>query len=160
MKPSKINNYLLLKLPLARIAGVKLTYCKREEAQTRVKYRWLNQNPFKSMFWAVQGMAAELSTGVLCMSKIRNSENAISMLVRDMKGKFTKKAVGKIKFTCTQGLEVEEIIEKVIHTGKIQTIEMKSVGIDEKGDQVSVFYFTWSFLLRTESPSSTDKKQT
>lgn len=149
MKPSTINNYLLLKLPIARIAGVKLTYCKKEEAQTRVKYRWLNQNPFKSMFWAVQGMAAELSTGALCISKIRASEKNISMLVRDMKGKFTKKAVGKIKFTCSQGMEVEKIIEKAIQTGESQTLEMKSVGIDEKGDQVSEFYFTWSFKLRT-----------
>src|SRR5690625_1218248 len=149
MKPSTINNYLLLKLPLARIAGVKLSYCKKEEAQTRVKYRWLNQNPFKSMFWAVQGMAAELSTGALCTAKIKSLNSNISMLVVDMKGKFTKKAVGKIKFTCTQGLEVEEIIEKAILTGKSQTLEMKSVGIDEKGDQVSVFYFNWSFKLRT-----------
>lgn len=149
MKPAAINNYLLLKLPIARIAGVKLAYCKRTEAQTRVKYRWLNQNPFKSMFWAVQGMAAELSTGALCVSKIRGSEKNISMLVVDMKGKFTKKAVGRIRFTCTQGMEVEEVIEKAIQTGKRQTLEMKSVGIDEKEDQVSEFYFSWSFKLRS-----------
>jgi len=149
MKPSTINNYLLLKLPLARIAGVKLTYCKRKEAQTRVKYRWLNQNPFQSMFWAVQGMAAELSTGALCMSKVKNSKQNISMLVVDLKGKFTKKAVGRIKFTCKQGLEVEETIKKAIQTGKSQTLELKSVGIDEKGGQVSEFSFNWSFKLKS-----------
>jgi hypothetical protein len=29
-----------------------------------VKHRWINQNPFNSMYFAVQAMAAELSTGL------------------------------------------------------------------------------------------------
>ena len=39
---------------------------------TKVKFGWLNQNPFNSMFWAVQGMAAEFSTGFLCAEKLEN----------------------------------------------------------------------------------------
>ena len=37
-----------------------------------VKHRWINQNPFNSMYFAVQAMAAELSTGALVM--IANSK--------------------------------------------------------------------------------------
>jgi hypothetical protein len=33
-----------------------------------VKHRWINQNPFNSMYFAVQAMAAELATGALVMS--------------------------------------------------------------------------------------------
>ena len=33
------------------------------------------------MFWAVQGMAAELTTGALVMAKINESGKKISMLV-------------------------------------------------------------------------------
>jgi hypothetical protein len=36
-----------------------------------VKHRWINQNPFNSMYFAVQAMAAELATGALVMFQIQ-----------------------------------------------------------------------------------------
>jgi hypothetical protein len=35
------------------------------------KHRWINQNPFNSMYFAVQAMAAELATGALVMFQIQ-----------------------------------------------------------------------------------------
>ena len=46
------------------------------------------------MFWAIQGMAAELSTGLLIMNKIKNSGYNISMLVLHNKASFYKKEKG------------------------------------------------------------------
>ena len=89
--PSKINAYLLFKLPSAFFTGVRLFSISEEKAVVKVRYRWINQNPFKSIFWAVQGMASELSTGILAMEEIHNSKEKISMLVVDMKGTFLKK---------------------------------------------------------------------
>lgn len=140
---------LWFKLPIAKIAGLKLHYFDSEKSQIAVKLGWLNQNPFKSMFWAVQGMAAELSTGILCMDKIKNSNEKISMLVVGMNANFTKKAVGKIIFTCDQGRELDEILSKAIETKEAQTLQMRSIGIDENGDQVSEFFFTWSFKVKS-----------
>lgn len=148
MKRSTFNKYTWIKLPIAKIAGIKLHYNDESKSQTQVKLGWLNQNPFKSMFWAVQGMAAELSTGVLCISKIQKSGQKISMLVVGLEANFTKKAVGKIIFTCDQGAELDEVLKKAIETGEGQTLQMKSIGIDEKGDQVSEFIFNWSFKLK------------
>lgn len=148
MKRSTFNKFTWIKLPIAKIAGIKLYYNDESKSQTQVKLGWLNQNPFKSMFWAVQGMAAELSTGVLCISKIQKSGQRISMLVVGLEANFTKKAVGKIIFTCDQGAELDEVLKKAIETGEGQTLQMKSIGIDEKGDQVSEFIFNWSFKLK------------
>lgn len=148
MKLSNFNKFIWVKLPIAKIAGVKLHYYDEIKSQTQVKLGWLNQNPFKSMFWAVQGMAAELSTGVLCISKIQKSGYKISMLVVGLEAKFTKKAVGKITFNCNQGRELDEVLKKAIETGKGQTLQMKSIGLDEKGKQVSEFVFNWSFKVK------------
>ena len=148
MKRSTFNKYTWIKLPIAKIAGIKLHYNDESKSQTQVKLGWLNQNPFKSMFWAVQGMAAELSTGVLCISKIQKSGQRISMLVVGLEANFTKKAVGKIIFTCDQGAELDEVLKKAIETGEGQTLQMISIGFDEKGDQVSEFIFNWSFKLK------------
>ncbi len=56
---------MLSQVPLNFIAGLRLTELNEESCKVSVPFRWLNKNPFKSTFWAVLGMAAELSTGAL-----------------------------------------------------------------------------------------------
>ena len=101
--PRKVNAFLFFKLPSAFFTGVRLKSLTNDAAVVKVTYRWVNQNPFKSMFWAVQGMASELSTGILVMKEIDASNRKISMLVTNMNGTFTKKATGKIRFECNEG---------------------------------------------------------
>jgi hypothetical protein len=70
------------------------------------------------------------------------------MLVANNKGTFTKKAKGRITFTCTDGHLIAEAIANAIATGQGQTFWMKSVGIDETGDAVSEMHFEWSIKAK------------
>lgn len=148
MNRSLFNKMLWFKIPIAKIAGLKLHHFDQEKAQILVKHGWINQNPFKSMFWAVQGMAAEFSTGILCIDKIQKSGQKFSMLVVGLEANFTKKATGKIIFTCDQGAELDAVLKKAIATKEGQILKLRSVGTDEKGDQVAEFFFTWSFKVK------------
>lgn len=145
---SKVNLFIMFKLPSAYLCGVRAKYIDNLKCKVSVKHRWINQNPFKSMYFAVQAMAAELTTGALVLSQIRNSKKNISMLVANSKSNFTKKAIGRITFTCNDGLLIENAIKQTIATNESQTIWMKSIGIDEKGDQVSEFDFEWSVRVK------------
>eukprot|EP01093_Parvamoeba_rugata_P005596 TRINITY_DN1829_c0_g1_i5.p3 TRINITY_DN1829_c0_g1~~TRINITY_DN1829_c0_g1_i5.p3 ORF type:complete len:104 (+),score=25.41 TRINITY_DN1829_c0_g1_i5:72-383(+) len=100
------------------------------------------------MFWAVQGMAAELSTGAMMIDQIEATGKKISMLVANNKANFSKKATGKITFTCNDGHLIKEALEKTIATGEGQTIWMKSVGVNEDGVVVSTFDFEWTVRLK------------
>jgi hypothetical protein len=148
MTKFKFNIMLLTQLPIAWIAGLKLFSYSEEACSISVKLGFLNKNPFKSMFWAVQGMAAELSTGLLCIDNIKKSKHHVSMLVVEQKAQFFKKAKGKIIFSCKQGMDIKDIIQKAIATKESQTITLKSDGLDEAGDKVSSFEFVWSFKLK------------
>ncbi|MBK5212807.1 MAG: DUF4442 domain-containing protein [Flavobacteriaceae bacterium] len=148
LSPSKINTFLLFKLPSAYFTGVRVKSISETTCVTSAKHRWINQNPFKSMFWAVQGMAAELSTGAMVMAKIKGSNKNISMLVANNKATFSKKARGRITFTCADGTLVDEAIGKTIFSGEGQTVWMKSEGKDAAGDVVSVFEFEWTLKVK------------
>jgi hypothetical protein len=148
INPRKYNWFTFFKLPAAWWCGVRLQYLDDQKAITTVKYGWRNQNPFKSMFWAVQGMAAEFSTGVLVTNKIRERGKAVSMLVASNKAVFSKKAIGKITFTCTDGQMIQETLDKTIATGEGQTLWMRSEGVNEEGIVVSAFDFEWTLKLR------------
>ncbi len=145
---SKLNTFLFFKLPSAFICGVRVKEINQDKCVVSVKHRWMNQNPFKSMYFAVQAMAAELSTGALVMYQIKESGKNISMLVANNKGNFTKKATGRINFTCHDGHLIKEAIEKTIATKDGQTFWMKSVGVNEKGEQVSEMDFEWSVRIK------------
>ena len=145
---NKLNKYLMFKLPAAYLCGVRLRALENSKAIVTVKYRWMNQNPFKSMYFAVQSMAAELSTGAIVIKKINECGKDISMLITNHSGAFTKKAVGKITFSCEDGKLIDEALIRTIETGEGQTVQMKSIGTDEEGDEVSVYNFEWSIKLK------------
>lgn len=147
---SKLNKYLMFKLPSAFLCGVRLKKLDDNSAMVQVRYKWINQNPFQSLYFAVQSMAAELSTGSLMIKKIQASKKPISMLVTGHSGAFTKKAVGKIQFTCVDGNLIDEALKSTIETGEGQKVVMKSVGKDEAGDIVSEYEFEWSIKLKSK----------
>ncbi|KQC28706.1 DUF4442 domain-containing protein [Flagellimonas eckloniae] len=147
-KASKFNTFTFFTLPSAWWCGVRVKYIDDKKTVTTVKHRWINQNPFKSMFWAVQGMAAELSTGAMVINQIKDSGRKISMLVLNNNANFSKKATGKITFTCEDGHLIEDAIKKTIETGEGQTIWMKSVGTNKDGVVVSTFNFEWTIKLK------------
>jgi hypothetical protein len=145
----KLNRFLMFKLPSAYFCGVKLKELEAAKAVVTVTHKWINQNPFKSMYFAVQSMAAELSTGALVIKKIQECGKPISMLVTNHNGKFTKKAVGKIRFICEDGNLIDDALKQTIETGEGQTIIMKSIGINEEGEQVSAYEFEWSVKVKS-----------
>ena len=145
--PKKINRWMLLKLPAAWLSGVRLTSINDSKCEAKVRFKWINQNPYHSMFWAVQGMAAELTTGMLLTKCIQDSNANISMLLVGNKSNFYKKAVGKITFTCSGGKVAKQLINLTIQniTSKAW---LKAKGYDEEGDLVSEFEFEWSCKKR------------
>ncbi len=145
MNPFQFQKFLCFKLPSAFWSGIKLKSLSHESCVTTVKLSWFNQNPFQSMFWAVQGMAAELSTGTLCIEAIQKSNEKVSMLVIAQEAQFFKKAVGKIQFTCRDGDAIYDSIQQAIESGDGKTLKVTSTGTDTSGAVVSEFAFTWSF---------------
>ena len=146
--PSKLNAFMFFKLPSAYWSGVRVKTIELNKCEATVKHRWFNQNPFNSMYFAVQAMAAEFTTGALVMYQIKQSKTNISMLVAQNKAVFTKKATGRITFTCNDGDKIAETIRKAIETKEGQTVWITSRGVNEKGEQVSEMQFEWTVKIR------------
>jgi hypothetical protein len=149
--PKKINSFLFFKLPAAYFCGVRVKQLEKTQCFTSVTHRWINQNPFKSMYFAVQAMAAELSTGALVMLHIKESNQKISMLVANQKGNYTRKATGKISFACEDGNKVISAIKETMRTGEGVTFWMTSIGTDKQGEVVSTSEFEWRVKLIPET---------
>lgn len=144
----KFKLFLISKLPLAWIAGLRNEELNDHRAVVGIKYGYWTKNPFKSIYFAVLAMAAELSSGLLVLSKVQKSGRNISTLVLGMQAEFNKKATGKIKFICIDGTAIDQVINDSIHTKQGKTIETTSIGYNEKNEQVAKFTITWTVKCR------------
>ena len=141
--PAKFRLYLLTRLPSAFFSGLRLEAADAGHCIVTIRYRWFNRNPFRSIYFACLAMAAEASSGLLAMTGIHKSN--ISMLVINMEARFTKKATGKIRFTCNDGAAIAEAIARAKTTGEAHTVKALSAGTNANGEPVAEFFITWSF---------------
>ena len=139
--------WLLYKLPAAWFMGVRIKKITPERGEVTLPYAWRSQNPFNSIYFAAQAAAAELSTGALAILALEG-RGKVSMLVSHFEMDFTKKANSTTTFTCTQGAEVFEIVERAVQTKEPQTITMVSHGVQATGELVSITKVTWTFKAK------------
>ena len=147
LNPLKLRLFMLRKLPLAWLAGLRLVALTPEAATVTIRYKYLTQNPFRSIYFAALAMAAELASGMQAMLHTQ-SGGPVSMLVVGLEAEFTKKAVGLIAFTCPDGPAVAQAVAESRATGEGRTVRCTSTGRDEVGDVVAVFRVTWSFRAK------------
>jgi hypothetical protein len=149
-----LNNPVLFKIvlffqvPLDFIVGIRLRELNDESCKVSVPYRWFNKNPFKSTFWAVLGMAAELSTGALVMMYTYKLHPSVSIIVGDCSGEFIAKAQDLTTFVCNDGKGIAETVKKAIETGEPQEVLCHTVGYSKAGEEVARFTFTWKMKRR------------
>jgi hypothetical protein len=146
--PISFGFFLFTKLPAAFFAGLRIHYFDDRKCVVRIRYSWFSQNPFQSIYFAVEAMAAEMTCGMLAFAQVYQRVPKISMLVVGTQANFLKKATGTVLFSCEDGLAIQELIKETIATGEGKTLICKSVGRNEKGEVVAEFNFTWSFKAK------------
>lgn len=154
---AKMTNWFLFKmfsikkLPLAFLTGFKIIELNESKCVTRVKYKYLNKNPFRSTFWAVLGMAAELSTGAYALIATKGKDESVAVILVSTRAEFLKKATGTSTFTCTDWNEFDNAATNAIKTNEAQTVTGKSIGVNNEGEEIARFEFTWSFKKRNKT---------
>ena len=149
LNPLLFRLYTLFNVPAGFIAGMRLRELTPEHATSTVPFKWLNKNPFKSTYFAVQSMAAELSTAALAMLATEGIKPSIALIIVGNEAEYHKKATGKVTFRCVDGALFFDAIEKCIGSNEPAVVRAKTEGRMADGTLVSTFYFTWSFKQRS-----------
>jgi len=93
-------------------------------------------------------MGAELATAGIPIAIASSMPENVRTLVAGQQSKFTKKAKGRISFTCKDGYLARAAIEESMATGKSVNVDISATGHDSSGDVVSEWVFNWNFLAR------------
>lgn len=143
-----VSLYFLRHLPMALFAGVRLRVLNEEKSVATVPFGWRNKNPFSSMYFAVQSMAAELSTAAPAMLALKGVDADVALIIVRNGAAFHKKAKTKITFTCTDYPDYRTALATLKKAGDSVEVTASTTGTDANGEVVSTFHFTWSFKRR------------
>ena len=138
----------IIKLPLAIITNLKIIDINQQYCKVSVKYNYFNKNPFGSIYFAVQSMAAELSTGALALLKAEGLNSDISFILVALNAKFLHKAKGQTIFICKDGENLQKAVSKTRLSNERVDQIVNTTGYDKNGQIISEFEFTWSFCLK------------
>jgi acyl-coenzyme A thioesterase PaaI-like protein len=146
--PFKFRLAMFSQLPLGFWIGMRVRELNENSCVVTVPYKRLNKNPFRSTFWAVLGMAAEMSSGAILTMFTFKQKPSISLLVGNQTGKFIKKAVGVTTFVCENGLEIKAAVAKAAETGEAVEVFCPVKGYNSAQELICEFTFTWSLKAR------------
>jgi Domain of unknown function (DUF4442) len=139
--PWKLRLWMVRNLPMGMLSGMYIQKLDQEECVVVLKDRWWIRNPYGSVFWAVMGMAAELSTGALVYAISHGS--GVRFILVGMEGQFFKKVKGKSYYFCQTGSEVQRSLEQLSSPNETSDIILPVTARDEAGQLLAEFKFRW-----------------
>ena len=140
--------FLLFKLPLALLAGLRIESISADACAVSVPHGWRSTNPFKSTYFAALAMAAELSTGAMVMAELQGLPQQTGMLVKRAEAEFLVRATAKASFTCVGGTAIRAAVDEAVRTGEAVLLPLETVGRMPDGTEVARFVFTWSIVAK------------
>ncbi len=141
--------YMFFKLPMGFLAGLRVREIDQKKTVVSVPFKRRNKNPFKSIYFAVQSMAAELSTASSCLLAVEGQSPSIAFIIVDLKASFSKKATSRVFFTCEHNQKAFDAVAQCIKTEEASNATFETIGRMKDGTEVARFEFTWSFKQRS-----------
>lgn len=153
-RPWLLRFFMLRRLPLALVAGLRIPELDRRHCVVTVPYGWRTTNPFRSTYFAALSMAAEMSTGTLALLATTAAPEPVALLIVGLEGSFEKKATAPTTFTCLDGDAIFAGVAAALETGEASQVPAVTIGRNPEGVVVARFVFTWSFKARRPAAAS------
>ena len=149
-KISKANFYLkffsLTKIPLIWFCKPKIISISSESIQIKINLNRRTKNHLNTMYFGALSIGADITGGFLAMLCIKESKSKVSLIFKDYKADFLKRAEGDVHFVCNQGKEISNLVDKTIQSGNRENmlLEIEALVPSISNDIVAKFQLTLS----------------
>lgn len=100
----------LTRIPLLFYVGVSVAELTPERMVVKIPLRRRTRNHLGSMYFGALCAGADCAAGAFAMYLIRQQPARISMVFKDFKAEFLKRAEGDVEFSCDQGKEIAGLV--------------------------------------------------
>lgn len=110
--------FSFFKIPLLFYIAPILEELNDEKCVVRIPLRRRTKNHLNVMYFGVLAAGADCAGGFMAMKLIRKEGGKISLLFKDFKAEFLKRAEGDVFFTCRDGAAIREAVAETLSSGE------------------------------------------
>jgi acyl-coenzyme A thioesterase PaaI-like protein len=121
--PGKFRDTLFLraftffKIPLLYYVSPVVEKMDDDLCVVRIPLRRRTKNHMNAMYFAVLAAGADCAGGFMAMRLLQKAGGGASLLFKDFKAEFLKRAEGDVFFTCREGASIRAAVEEAMRTG-------------------------------------------
>lgn len=104
----------LLKIPSLAFVGPSVHEISDNKCVIKIPLNWRTKNHLGSMYFGVLAAGADCAGGFCAMRAIEKSGKKVSLVFKDFKAEFLRRAESDVYFVCEQIKESDEFVQKVI----------------------------------------------
>jgi len=106
----------LFKCPMVFFLGMIVEEINLSICKIRVPLRFRSKNPMGSMYFGALASGADVAGALIAYKIVMSKKASVSILFRDMRAEFFKKATDDVVFVCKDGAIVERVVNETLAT--------------------------------------------
>jgi acyl-coenzyme A thioesterase PaaI-like protein len=110
----RLRTFGFFKIPLIFYVSPFIEEFNNERIVVRIPLKRHTRNHLKSMYFGVLATGADCAGGLMAMRLIQESGQKVSLLFKDFKAEFLKRAEGDVLFTCEDGSAIRALVDKAL----------------------------------------------
>lgn len=107
-----------LKVPLLLYVSPTIQEVSDERCIVKIALNRRTKNHLGSMYFGALSIGADCAGGLMAMRFIHQSKQNISLIFKDFEAHFLKRPEGNVHFTCEDGLLIQDLVQRAIHSSE------------------------------------------
>jgi acyl-coenzyme A thioesterase PaaI-like protein len=121
----KLWLFAVVKIPMINFCRPRITELSDASIKVKIKLRRRTRNHLNSMYLGVMAVGADLASGMLAFHHMDRTGIQASLIFKDMKVQYLKRAESDVFFCCDMGAEVRKMLTNSKESGERQTEMIK-----------------------------------
>ena len=110
----RLRSFGAMKIPLLFWCLPTVTRLDDQGCAVRIRLTRRTRNHLGSMYFGALCIGADCAGGLIAYREIEKSGKPVSLIFKDFRAEFLKRAEGHVEFSCDQGEEIRTLVQEVL----------------------------------------------
>lgn len=124
---ARLRLWTLAKIPLLFFLRPSVVEASARRTVIRIPLSRRSKNHLGSMYFGALCAGADLAGALTAIRRIEASGRAVSLVFKDVRATFLKRAEGDVFFSCEDGEAIGELVRRAIATGEREELPVRIV---------------------------------
>jgi acyl-coenzyme A thioesterase PaaI-like protein len=138
-------------VPMIKYAQMDVVTIDDNHISVKIPFIRENKNHLHSMYFGALSIGADAAGGLLAFYHAKKLASDVSIVFKDFKAEFLKRAEADVFFNCDQGSAISDLIAQAIASGQRQNLPV-DITATANDDIVARFVLTLSVKLAQAQP--------